>query len=79
MTNRAKRIDLIWTQVVRSIQMRAEIKNPQNMAIPPIEGVSRLWIFRRPGMSSRFLLREYLMMTGTIRNEITNDVIAAAS
>lgn len=79
MTNRATRINLIWLHKLKSTQIREEIKNPQKMAIPPMEGVTFLWIFRRPGMSSRFLLSEYLIMTGTIRKEITNDVIAAAS
>jgi hypothetical protein len=49
------------------------------MAIPPIEGVTFLWIFLRPGISRRFFFKEYLIMTGTIKKEITNEVIAAAS
>jgi hypothetical protein len=49
------------------------------MAIPPIEGVSLLWIFLLPGISTRFLCKEYFIMTGTIKKEITNAVIADAS
>ena len=79
MTNKAKRIHFISFQDVRLIQIREEMKKAQKMAMPPIEGVTFLWIFRRPGMSRRFFFREYLMMTGTIRNEMTKDVIAAAN
>jgi hypothetical protein len=43
-----------------------------------MEGVTFLWIFLLPGISTRFLRKEYLIMTGTIRKEITKDVIAAA-
>lgn len=49
------------------------------MAIPPIDGVTFLWIFLRPGMSTRFFRNEYLIITGTMRNAMTNEVIAAAS
>lgn len=47
--------------------------------MPPIEGVIFLWIFLRPGMSPKFFLKENLIITGTMRKDITNDVIAAAS
>src|SRR5688500_3296118 len=78
-TNRAKRIHFISFQDVRLIQIREERKKAQKIAMPHIEAVTFLWSFRRPGMSRRFFFREYLMMTGTIRNEKTKDVIAAAN
>jgi hypothetical protein len=59
--------------------MSVEIKNPKKIAIPPMEGVIFLWIFLRPGTSTRFFFNEYLMMTGTIKKDMTNDVITAAN
>ena len=59
--------------------MSEEIKKPTNMAMPPIEGVTFLWIFRLPGTSTKFLRREYLIITGTIKKAMTKDVIAEAS
>src|SRR5688572_30201941 len=59
--------------------MREEMKNPIKMAIPPIDGVTFLWIFRLPGTSTKFLRSEYLIITGTIKKAMTKDVIAAAS
>src|SRR5690349_8247208 len=77
-TNRATRINFMYPHSVISVQISEETKNPTKMAIPPIEGVTFLWILRRPGISTRFFLREYLIITGTIKKAITNDVIAAA-
>ena len=78
-TNKATRMNLILAHPAISIQIREEIKNPIKIAMPPIDGVTFLWIFLRPGISSKFFFKEYLMMTGTIRKAMTNDVIVAAS
>jgi hypothetical protein len=72
-------INFMPLQLWRSIQMREEIKKPKKMAMPPMEGVTFLWIFLRPGMSTRFLSREYLIITGTTRKAMTKEVVDAAS
>ena len=46
-----------------SIQISEATKKPMKMAMPPIEGVTFLWIFLRPGISTRFFSNEYLMIT----------------
>jgi hypothetical protein len=67
--NRGTRKNFILDNSARSFQMMVEQKKPQNIAMPPIEGVIFLWIFLRPGISTRFLLSEYLITTGRIKKE----------
>jgi hypothetical protein len=77
--NKAMRTNRISFHCEISIQISAETTNPMKIAIPPIEGVIFLWIFLRPGISTRFFSREYLMITGMIKKQMTKDVTAAAS
>jgi hypothetical protein len=47
--------------------------------MPPIEGVTFLWIFLLPGISTKFFASEYLMIIGKIINETRNEVTHAAN